>query len=297
MRCGWLALLLACGPRVDVEIDDASGTGGTQPEPGTSSTGGVTSPPGTSTSTTGPFTTTDPSSSEGGPGNDFLVPQDFVCACQCSVWDQDCGEGFKCAPWANDGSEVFNSATCSPVDPDPARPGDPCTVEGSPVSGIDSCDVSTMCWGVDPQTLLGECVAFCMGSEDDPVCDDPSTDCFLAPESFVAVCVPQCHPFEAECAEGEGCWPDDNGSWGCLPAGVGLRAWDHQVSSLCAPGSVDVDADLVSTCDPSAELCCTPLCDLNTAMPTCADGLVCVSFYYRAAPGYEDVGVCVDPWR
>lgn len=59
---------------------------------------------------------------------------------ECDVFAQDCPPGEKCVPWANDGGGVWNATRCSPVDDDPAAPGEPCTVEGGPTSGIDDCD-------------------------------------------------------------------------------------------------------------------------------------------------------------
>ena len=41
------------------------------------------------------------------------------------------------------------------------------TALGSAVSGVDNCAQGSMCWGVDPETLEGECIAFC-----DPRADD-----------------------------------------------------------------------------------------------------------------------------
>jgi hypothetical protein len=133
-----------------------------------------------------------------------------------------------------------------------------------------------------------------MGTADAPVCDDPTTACFVAEESSIAVCAPPCDPLLPACAVGHGCWPDDHGHWGCIPEDAGIIAL-NQTSPLCAPGSIDVHPSYVSSCDPDVELCCMPLCDLTA--PDCAPELTCAPFYEdgRAPAGHEDVGVCLDP--
>src|SRR5262245_46725118 len=45
---------------------------------------------------------------------------------ECDAWAMDCPRGEKCMPWANDGGSEWNATRCSPLDPDPAHPGDQC---------------------------------------------------------------------------------------------------------------------------------------------------------------------------
>ncbi len=59
---------------------------------------------------------------------------------ECDVWTQDCPEGQKCMPWANDGNTTWNATKCSPVDPNPGQPGDSCISEDFGYSGVDDCD-------------------------------------------------------------------------------------------------------------------------------------------------------------
>jgi hypothetical protein len=66
---------------------------------------------------------------------------------ECDLWKQDCPPGEKCMPWANDGGGSWNATRCTPLAEDPRQPGEPCTVEGSGVSGRDDCDIRAMCWG------------------------------------------------------------------------------------------------------------------------------------------------------
>ena len=129
---------------------------------------------------------------------------------ECSVWDQDCGDGEKCGPWANDGGSEHNATRCVPVDPNPMLPGEACTVEGSGVSGVDDCDVGVLCYDVDNDLLEGTCVAMCSGSEKAPSCPD-GTWCSVSNDGVLPLCLPDelcvadevCH-----CMCGEGMDPD-----------------------------------------------------------------------------------------
>ncbi len=109
---------------------------------------------------------------------------------ECDVYMQDCPDGEKCMPWANDGGDEWNATQCTPISDRPAEPGEPCTVEGGPTSGIDSCAASAMCWQVDPGTNMGNCIAMCTGSADMPVCEDPGTQCVVFTADVLALCGP-----------------------------------------------------------------------------------------------------------
>src|SRR5690606_34162493 len=182
-----------------------AGVSGTQ---STGSTGGT----GTSTSTG----TTEGSSDATGDGCIFIpcvdggvdcvvVPGlDGVPRCSmCDVWAQDCPEGEKCSAWANDGGESWNATICVPVGED--KPGEPCTAEGSPLSGHDSCELGAMCWDVDPETLEGTCVGLCDGSEDAPTCAEPMTTCAITNGGVLNLCLPTCDPFLQDCGQTESC--------------------------------------------------------------------------------------------
>jgi len=114
---------------------------------------------------------------------------------ECDIWMQDdCGPGLKCLPWANDGGKSWNAPRCSPLDPHPRAPGEPCMVEGSAFTGIDDCELGAMCWNVDAETNEGECVAFCDGTPDNAVCDDPDTTCVMSHEGVLNLCLPEPPP-------------------------------------------------------------------------------------------------------
>lgn len=216
---------------------------------------------------------------------------------ECSVFEQDCPEGEKCMPWANDGGNSWNATKCSPVDPNPAQPGDACTVEGSGVSGVDNCDVAAMCWDVDPETNEGTCVAFCSGTESDPSCDDPATQCSIANEGVLILCLPTCDPLTQDCAEGQACYPFQDG-FVCAPdasAGDGVFGDPCEFLNACDEGLFCADANTVPGCAGSIG-CCSEFCELpdgacmgagQTCEPAFEEGMV--------PPGYENVGLCLLP--
>jgi hypothetical protein len=221
---------------------------------------------------------------------------------ECSLWAQDCGDGEKCMPWANDGGSAWNAARCSPIDSAPGQPGDPCTVEGSGVSGVDSCDVSAMCWGVDEQNN-GTCVSLCQGTEGSPLCDDPEATCIIANDGFLPLCLPSCDPLLQNCTDGEACYPSENG-FVCAPDASGPDQGAYgdacAYTNACDPSLICAGAAAVPGCD-SAN-CCTHFCDLADPEPSAdcggvAEGQECLSFFAEgmALPGFEDVGFCTLP--
>lgn len=221
---------------------------------------------------------------------------------ECSVWDQDCAEGEKCAPWANDGGAAWNATRCVPVDANPAQPGDPCSVEGSGVSGIDTCDVSSMCWDVDGETNEGTCIAFCTGSENAPVCDDPTTSCSIANDGVLTLCLPTCDPLTQNCAEGQACYPIDN-SFVCAPDASGEdQGADNdpcEFINACDMGNICVNPAIVQGCPAGSGGCCQNVCDLSAdpADQGCDTMETCEPWFEEGmvTPGFEDVGVCALP--
>ena len=262
----------------------------------------------------------DDESSDGAPGtddtgadsDDGAVDGGCVFLCQpdgagvnieCDVWAQDCPSGEKCMPWANDGGSSWNATRCSPLDDNPAQVGDPCLVEGSGVSGIDNCDISSMCWNVDPETNEGVCTAFCSGSEANPVCEDPTTQCVIANEGTLILCLPTCDPLAQDCTNGQNCYPIDDG-FACAPdAGGEQGAYGEgcEFLNVCDAGLFCANPDAVPDCAGAAG-CCSEFCDLSAADPDAAcsgaaGGQVCTPWYEegQSPPGYEDVGACAIP--
>jgi hypothetical protein len=222
---------------------------------------------------------------------------------ECDPYAQDCAAGEKCMPWANDGGSAWNATKCSPLDPNPGQPGDPCTVEGSGVSGIDTCDVATMCWDVDPETNMGTCVAFCTGTAADPMCEDPMTICSISNDGVLNLCLPSCDPLLQACPEGQACYPILE-EFACFPdAGGDLGAYGDpcEYLNVCDPGLYCSVPEAVPGCAGSLG-CCTEFCDLtdpagNDQCMGAAMGQECTPWFMegQAPPGFENVGGCAIP--
>jgi hypothetical protein len=300
-----MMLVVGCGPAVPVDGDD-SATGDTSTAtteaPTTSglpTTTGVTTTS-TSTGTTGVTTvgeTTTGIDDESSSGSPFIVfPDGGVClthCTECDAWSQDCPEGEKCAPWANDGGDQWNALTCRELDPSPAQPGDPCTIEGEPTSGDDDCDISSMCWDVDPNTGVGTCVPFCGGNQANPVCEG-DTSCWIANDGALILCLPMCNPLASTCGDGVSCVASGD-EFFCVPDEVVPQSYNDPCAPAtgCGDGLVCVGAGATPKCDGN---CCTALCDLTApACPDEAAGQVCVAYYERgmAPEGFENLGACV----
>jgi hypothetical protein len=245
-------------------------------------------------------TDTDPSD----PTDDvtFIPGGDWGSMDECSVWEQDCPEGEKCMPWANDGGSSWNATRCSPLEPDAGGPGEPCTVEGSVGSGIDDCELGAMCWNVDPETNMGECVAFCIGSEENPLCANECDHCRLTGDGVLILCLPQCDPMAQDCGEGMGCYPDYV-SFSCVPDASGAAGGvgePCEFINVCDPGSACIPSDWVPACE-DATGCCAPFCDVD-GPPVCEallPGSSCLPWEdglpAEACVGPATIGVCSVP--
>lgn len=250
--------------------DDAetspSGEGGTFPDVGDGAT-------------TAPDDPTDDPTGNGAPCDPFL---------------QDCPDGEKCNPWANDGGNHWNADGCFPLDPNTLQQvGEECGVEGSGTSGVDNCGIGSMCWNVGYKTNIGTCIALCGGSPDDPVCPSPATTCAILNDGVVPVCLAVCDPLLQDCADGQGCSAHDD-QFVCFPDNsgeAGLFGDACEFIGDCDPGLACADGDLVDGCDAGG--CCTPFCDASEVSP-CPGALTCVPWFAdgQAPIGLENVGVC-----
>lgn len=277
---------------------------GTTPAAGSESSSGEPTPIRSTTTTDSTSSTTDspPAGSSStadvdeSVGDGFLIaPDGGGISIECSTFAQNCPRGEKCNAWANDGGSAWNATKCVPLDPDPAEVGEPCTVTGVGVSGLDSCALGSMCWDVDSETDQGYCVPFCSGSDGARLCSDPNRECNITGNGVLTLCFLNCDPLEpVPCPQGQGCYPADN-RFVCAPddsAEGGGPFEACEFINACDPGSTCRGADLVGLCDAVAAGCCSPYCD--TTGPTCPDGTQCVAYFEEGTtpPGYKDVGVC-----
>ncbi len=305
-RVTLIGLVMMGGCVASVVEGGSSGTSGTSETSGTSGTSGpaaaesssgstASSDPGTtnaetSSSSTGAWVWETEGADEGyattgncgftcppppGPGGGF----------GCNFSDQDCSEGEKCAPWANDGGLIWNALRCVPVDVQPDTLGEACVVEGSFVSGVDTCGAGLACTPSDADSLFtndGVCTQLCNAGP----CPD-GTLCTVPGTLNVGACGQICDPLAQDaCPTGQG----------CLPAGLGFAchlAFDTTndepctAAAECGLGHACLEA---SQCgDEPGDACCVQLCNLGA--PNCQGGQSCTD-YGSPLAAYATVGFC-----
>ncbi|MFY0533697.1 hypothetical protein [Nannocystis pusilla] len=265
----------------------------TTTETSTSTTSTTTDASSTSTSTTTDASSTSSTVSTSGEKLDLPAPP------ACDVIEQDCPIGQKCTPYASDMGPEWDSTKCVDVVDDAGIPGQPCTVTGSPTSGIDTCDATSMCWNVDPDTLKGECFPFCVDVRGQNGCKKIDPQCVIVDDAL-PLCFEQCQPEYNPCGAGEVCVPQLQ-QWYlqfvCVPdqSGAGGQEFSPCTKfNTCDPGFICMEPQQGAECDQDAEGCCLSLCD--TAGPMC-NGVnqECTAWFEFPPPGFEDVGVCIIP--
>jgi hypothetical protein len=273
-------VLAACGPSVGVDDDGGDTTGGTTTSSQTSATSMTSaSSATTATSQSTSVSTTDPSDESTSYGTvtgtddaGFIqTPDGGVCLLHCSycdVWAQDCSDGEKCVPWANDGGNAWNATRCSELDATPAAIGEPCVMQDSPTSGFDDCDLDGMCWEVDPTTLIGTCVAFCGNSRADPECAADHS-CWIAFDGTISLCLPSCDPLAPTCAADETC--------------AGQLGYSSGPSFVCLPAQFEpqpyaAGCDEFAVCDEGL------FCVVAADVPGCTDPRCCTTLGESASP-------------
>jgi len=312
-----LLLLGACGPSAPMTPESATTTtaesSGDATTPATTTTAQPTTTAVLDTTTTvDPGTTAMSSTSAAeadSSGVAFIPPFDILCLSAsgaldprcgfCDVFQNQCPEGSKCSPYADDGGGSWNNTKCTPLDRDPDHPGEPCTVQGSGVSGVDSCDADSMCWDVDDDTMIGTCVQHCDGTLDAPLCPDGAA-CALS-NDVLALCLPTCDPLLQDCPDGDLCIgnpSDDQNNFLCIFDGSGDEGQVFDPCSFanaCDAGLLCQASSVALECDPQ-DGCCTPYCDL-TLPPNCPGAMQTCQPYFEMdpPPEYMNVGVCAVP--
>jgi len=291
-----LGLVGGCGPLSSLgDLPTDTGTGGTQGtgsgEDGgtTTDTSDVPDPPPTESGTdsdpgtSGTETPVDPCGDPGVPGS------------QCDLWSESCPVGCKCMPWDKDGGSSWNATRCSPLDPNPKGPGQPCTVEGYLASGVDDCAKHSMCWDPDPETNEGTCVPFCLGTADDPSCSDECSTCVIGNGGILTLCLPVCDPLVQDCPAQEGCYPVED-AFVCAPdasEGSGKHGDPCDFTNDCDPGLACLEIDAVAGCAGTVG-CCTSFCAPLSPCPDEDLGMQCVDWFDGPPPNpcQHEVGIC-----
>ena len=218
---------------------------------------------------------------------------------ECDVWTQDCPEGQKCMPWANDGGGSWNATKCSPVNPNPGKKGDPCMVEGSAVSGIDTCDKGLLCWYFDDMNN-GTCIDMCVGSPENPMCSDGEV-CDESNDGVLILCLKTCDPLIQSCPTGQICFFDGVDNFICdfdASGDMGMYGDPCAYINVCDYGLFCANQEAVPGCD-NPDGCCSTYCDVTqpNTCPGMAMGQECVPWYEMgmAPPGQEKIGACAVP--
>ncbi len=305
---GGALALAACG-----EDPKATETAGETSDPTGDATEGTDSASSTSTSTAGltsgssagSATGTTGTGSTGGEtetGCSFISCKDGGGTSECDIWGQDCPDDQKCMPFADDGSNAWNATKCTPLDPNAALIGDVC--EGGGVSGIDNCELGSMCYYVDSETGEGVCVPFCIGSEEDPSCADLNDKCSISNMGSLILCRKTCDPLLQDCSGSAACLPaSGSNDFVCIvdASGEEGQAGDPcEYLNSCDPGLYCVEASLVPDCVASG--CCTEFCDYSDPNKddACSQkdlGMSCELYFIEgeAPPGFEGLGGCILP--
>jgi hypothetical protein len=221
----------------------------------------------------------------------------------CDVFAQDCTEGEKCSAWASDGGTSWDAAKCVPVMENPKQPGEPCMVEGNGVSGIDNCDLGSYCFDTDAENM-GVCFALCKGTIEAPFCEQPFWVCAITGDGNLNLCLEGCNPLVQDCDPTDVCIADLSGEFICILDASGDEGQQHDpcmFANECDPGLLCLDdATAAVECDPMADGCCEPFCDLSDpdADVKCGGvGQVCNPYFEMGMvpPWYENVGYCAIP--
>ncbi len=158
-----------------------------------------------------------------------------------------------------------------------------------------------MCYDIDPNTGVGTCTEFCVGTAQSNSCPQTGNECNMLNNGVLNLCLPDCNPLNAgECPPGQICVAAYQGSslggFICFPpAAQGTSGEECTCANCCAEGHLCTDAGSYGV-DCAFNLCCTEYCDLNDGSFTCqGTGQVCVPLFSASDPNFANVGACLVP--
>ena len=162
------------------------------------------------------------------------------------------------------------------------------------MSGIDDCDVDTICWQVDPMTNQGICHGACDLVDGGYQCDEP-LGCALV-DNGVPLCVQTCDPLASSCPAGQSCTFLGT-LLACQPLFGHPRPQGEPCNAefLCESGTL-CSYDPAVSCGNEAGLgCCALPCDVNDPV-ACTGAETCVPWFpLRPPPALAHLGVCAGP--
>jgi len=308
----WLAAaalgLVACAPALSLDEAEATGT--------TDATVTTSTPTGTDTTAADGVATGDSDDEvddddddddgyeedDGADGCTFTCPSDPPppptggggFGIECSVALQDCPLGEKCNYWSADGGPLWSGTRCSELPESPDSPGEPCLVEGNGQSGIDSCDLGSLCFNVDPELNEGTCHPLCGGIPGAPSCPE---DALCAQYGLASICTAPCDPLGEPCTDGLSCNPAGavEAESDPLPPFFTCEAPSiGAINGACDPESAYVGSSRVLV-DCDKENCCAQTC--APAEPDgCPTGTTCQPYLDPPPNAWvADVGLCLPP--
>lgn len=201
----------------------------------------------------------------------------------CNPLQQDCPAGQKCGFNEGDLVDWWNlEATCLNVGGAQAV-GEPCSYSGGYYIGDDDCVADAWCNNVDADTLVGECVEFCLC---DSPCDTPGT--FCQQSGFPPYCGYMCNPLLGDDACEQG--------WYCAPE-IGSTYYDSPGFFTCKPDYDPPDESWGDPCKNGTSALfdvpgCTQLCSTDGTYP-CPGDAMCTGMETLYPACIPDLGACL----
>ena len=117
--------------------------------------------------------------------------------------------------------------------------------------------------------------------------------------AYAGICIPNCDPLAQDCGAGETCLSHGSGFLCNLDAS-GDEGQAHDpcwYGNDCDPGLYCNDPSAAMECDPRADGCCEPFCDLTDPILCPGWGQKCLPYYEadETPPGLEHLGHCALP--
>jgi hypothetical protein len=122
----------------------------------------------------------------------------------------------------------------------------------------------------------------------------------VAGDAALAICLPWCDPLLQDCPGDSLCLPSGDEFTCILDASgeMGQANDPCEFRNACDPGLLCLDSEAASSaCDPRAQGCCQPFCELPDA-PCPNPDQECLPWFdpqMPIPPGYEHLGICALP--
>lgn len=291
--------LWSYNPFEESEVSSGEAGGEKPTTAGSTSTGAVTTGNGPGSSGTGSSGAVGTSTGGGSSdeGQTFILPDSDGLDGECDLHDQACPPGQKCTFYSDSGS-WYGGMKCVPVMEDPVGLGEPCSVAGPSLSGLDNCEAGAFCFD-SYEGHPGTCTPICTYEAGMYTC--PPGYALAYARDVVCMCLPACDPLVQDCVN-----PDDEcveifgHGFYCVFDASGEGGQVHEPCDRmngCDPGLACTWSGAAIECDQQTWGCCEPYCDLTQPNTCPGQGQVCNPVYpgEYAPKGYEHIGTCAVP--